>query len=148
MEDVKSGSDQVLFCLQQIKYDALRATSWHFRIIFLAFKSFDLTNCSNNFVDPVHPEEEISRRIRLKCARGLRRELWRSLYLVFLQWRDFSRFVSKGHVSSIIVVLFFSWMTISGLARYLSASGSCGLLLVNKRLGQWYPSMSEYNLKP
>ena len=142
MNDIKSGSDHVLFRLQQIKYDALRATSGQFRIILLASKSFDLRNCSNDLVDPVNSEEEITRRIRLKCARGLRRALRRYLYLVFLQWLYFSRFVSKGRVSSIIVVLFLSWMAISGLGQYLLAFGSCGLPLLNNRLGQSYPSMS------
>ena len=142
MNDIKSGSGHVLFCLQQIKYDALRATSGQFRIILLASKPFDLRNCSNDLVDPVNSEEEITRRIRLKCARGLRRALWRYLYLVFLQWLYFSRFVSKGRVSSVIVVLFLSWMAISGLDQYLLAFGSCSLPLLKNRLGQSYPSMS------
>lgn len=78
---------------------------------------------------------------------GQTRALRRFLYLVFFQSRDFSRFVLKRHVSSIIVVLFFSWITVSDLNRYLSASGSCCLLLLNNRLGQSYPSISAYYLK-
>ena len=73
-----------LFRLRYIKYDALRATSWHFLIILLASKSFDLRNCSNEFVDPVNLKEEILRRIKLKCVHRLWRALPRFFYLAFL----------------------------------------------------------------
>ena len=119
-------------------FDNIRiATFWHLLIIlssssFSCFKS--LLNVFIIFL--AKPWVEILRRIKLNCARGVMSALRRLLYLLAFNTCDLLKLVSNGQVSSMMVILRFSKIAISGRWRYISALGSFGRLLLNNALVQ------------
>ena len=64
------------------------------------------------------------------------RALRRLLYLLALNSCDLSKLVSNGQVSSVMVILRFCEIAISGRWRYISALGSFGRLLLNSAFVQ------------
>ena len=96
---------------------------------------------------PAKPRVEISRRIKLNCAREVISALRRLLYLLALNSCDLLKLVSNEQVSSMMVIQCFSKIALSGRWQQISALGLFGRLILNNPLLLSKPFISALILK-
>ena len=116
--DIKSGSFQVLFLRQYIKWEHRIATSWSFLINYFLFMPIDL----RKFVKALtfsftKLKEVISSNIKFKFEVGVRSSIFISFYWLSLYFFWFYRVVSYGQVSPITVNSSLLSIATSGVAR-------------------------------
>ena len=103
--DISSGSVHCFLLQQYMQCNVQIATSWHLLIILSTSSLSSFKNLLNVLiVFPAKPRVEISRRIKLNCARGVMSGLHRLLYLLALNSGDLLKLVSNGQVSSMMVI--------------------------------------------